>query len=145
MKSVNNTVLIASVLLAALVTTPQVLSDGRHAEGMERGQMMGGMSGTDNGQMMNMDAMQNDMQDMSEMMNEAHDTKDINKLHELMQNHMAKMQNMMGNMNGMMSDKMPGNMNMEQRQDMMSRRMDMIQGMMEQMLKQQSMMMDSGK
>ena len=133
MKTAIKPVLIISILLAAMLTAPLVFSGGRHAEGMEHGQIM------------NMEVMQGDMHDMSEMMNEAYNSKDMNKRHELMRKHMSQMQTMMGNMQNMMSDKMPGNMSMEQRQKMMSNRMDMMQGMMEQMMKQQSMMMDMQK
>jgi hypothetical protein len=139
MKLTLKPVLGASILLAILVAAPLVYSGGQHAKGMD------GMSGTQNAQMMDMNGMQNQMQNMSEIMNEAHNTKDINQRYELMQKHMSQMQNMMGNMQGMMGDNMPGNMSMEQRQEIMAKRINVMQGMMEQMLKQQSMMIDKDK
>lgn len=145
MKFTMKPIFTTSIFLATLAMAPLAVSGGKHAEGMERGQMMEGMPGGQSGQMMNKDIMQDRMHAMTQMMNEAHNVKDMNKQHEFMQKHMAQMQNMMSAMNGMMSDKMPGNMSMEQRQNMMGDRMDMMQGMMEQMMKQQSMMMDMQK
>lgn len=145
MKLTKKPILITSIFLATVVIAPLAFSGGKHAEGMERGQMMEGMPGGQGGQMMNKDVMQDRMHAMTQMMNEAHNTKDMKKRHEFMQKHMEQMQNMMGDMNGMMGDKMPGDMTMEQRQKMMGDRMDMMQGMMEQMMNQQSMMMDMDK
>ena len=144
-KGAIKSVLITSILLAVVVTAPLIFAGGKHADGMERGQMMDNMSGTRNGQMMNMDKLQDRMHDTSMMLDKAHDTKDMAKRHELMQKSMTQMQEMMGDFRGMMSDNMPGNMNMEQRQKVMGDRMDMMQMMMEHMMGQQSMMMDSSK
>jgi protein CpxP len=134
--------LISSLIFATLVVSPMVFSGGKHTDGMDGGQMMNRMPGSNNNQMMDADTAQHRMSDMTHMMNEAHDTKDMNKRHKLMEKHMYQMQNMMGSMNGMMGDNMLGNMNMEQGQEMMNDRMNMIQGMMEQMMNHQSMMMD---
>lgn len=134
--------LIISLSLAALMSAPMAFSGGKHNEGMNSGQMMEGMPGSKSGQMINMDVMNNRMHAMTQMVNEAHNTKDMNKRHEFMQKHMEQMQNMMGAMNSMKSENMPGNMSMEQLQRKMGDRMDMMQGMMEQMMDQQSMMLD---
>lgn len=66
-KLAKKPVLITSVLLAALVTSPLALSGDRYNEGMKTGK---GMEGSHNGQMMNMGAMQDRMRNMFEMMNE---------------------------------------------------------------------------
>jgi len=141
MKLAMKPVLGTSILLLALTAAPLAYSGGQHGKGMD----MDGMSGHHDNPMMDMGDMQGNMRDMSKMMEEAHDTKDMNKRHELMRQHMKKMQGMMGSMKGMMGNEMKGNMSPEQRQKMMSKRMDMMQGMMEQMLKQQSMMLDTEK
>lgn len=124
------------MLLAALALSQAAYSGSQGHMGMD------GMPEQSSGHMMNFDAMHNQMHDMSEMMNQAHNTRDMNKRHELMQKHMTKMQELMGNINTSMGGNMPGNMSMEQRQEMMGNRLDMMQGIMEQMLKQQSLMMD---
>ncbi|HHI94192.1 MAG TPA: hypothetical protein ENK04_11875 [Gammaproteobacteria bacterium] len=134
--AIKPVVLGTSILLLALVAVPLAYSGEQHAKGM---------AGQHDNPMMDMSDMQGQMGDMSKMMEEAHATKDINKRHELMRKHMAKMKDMMGKMKGMMGDSMPDNMSAEQCQEMMSKRMDMMQGMMEQMLKQQSMIMDTEK
>ncbi len=134
--AIKPVVLGTSILLLALVAVPLAHSGEQHAKGM---------AGQHDNPMMDMSDMQGQMGDMSKMMEEAHATKDINKRHELMRKHMAKMKDMMGKMKGMMGDSMPDNMSAEQCQEMMSKRMDMMQGMMEQMLKQQSMIMDTEK
>jgi len=128
-----------SILLTVLLAIPLAHSGELHAKNMDA------MPGHHNDQIMDMESMQGKMRGMSEMMKEAHSTKDMNKRHELMRQHMQKMQEIMGDMNGMMSDNMPSSMGMEKHQKMMLKRMDMMQGMMEQMLKQQSMMLGAGK
>jgi len=138
MKFSAKSILTTSLFVSALLAAPLAYSEVQHSKGMA-------MDDQHNEQMMSKKDVKNEMHDMSNMVSEARTTTDMNKRHELMMEHMAKMQNMMGKMKGMMGDNMPGDMTMEQRQGMMGERMDMMQGMMEQMMSQQSMLMENKK
>ena len=88
------------------------------------------------------------MQDMQQKMNRIHRTEDPVERQRLMQEHMDEMHKMMGDMHsmmgqscsgGLMGSDPKGDMSIAQCQEVMGKRMDMMQGMQEQMLEQMRM------
>lgn len=141
MKSAMKPVLITSVFLAALATAPLVSSHGKHEEGAP----LVPSSDSQMEPMMNEASMHDNMDGMPGMMNQGHNNKNMTERHEMMQQHMGRMQSMMGNMEGMMSDNMSDSMTIEQRQTMISKHLDMMHNTMEQMMKQMSVIMGTEK
>ncbi len=106
---------------------------------------------------MDMDAMNQRMQKMRDLMKKAHSTQDMQKRHELMREHMSEMRKMMKMMkmtqgSGMMgksgvSKNKPMQMGCDEKHgmmdhEMMANRLHMMEKMMGQMIDQQSLMLE---
>lgn len=129
----TSSVAILSMMMFITLAIPVAFADAGSG-------LMSGMHQQNALGMMDMDGMYERMKKMQALMNEAHNTKDLDKRHELMNKHSGEMHDMMGMMFGK-EGKMPGNMSMEQRQQVMMQCMDMMQQMMEQMLENHSMLL----
>ena len=140
--------LLISTAVSFAMGIATVQADPRHHAG--QGQMNGQAASSPGMGMMDMDRMHDQMQIMRETMDRAHKTDDPDKRRQLMQQHMTQMHDMMGNMRGMMGPGMMtpaevkgkmdggqmGGASMDERHQMMERRMDVMQQMMEQMMEQ---------
>jgi hypothetical protein len=129
-----------------LITSPVIFSSGAVAD--ERSHDGMGSMGQSSGMMMrgggmDMDRAQDRIKSMQQVMDRIHKTNDPGKRRTLLREHMEDMQKLMGDMRGMMMgpSMKGGGMSMEDRQNLIGQRLDIMQQMMEQMMEQQSQMM----
>lgn len=92
---------------------------------------------------MNMDHMNSEFKEMDKMMNKAEKTTDSKQRRQYMNEHMGMMMKQMDSMDNMMKSKSKGE-DMHN-PDNMGQRMDMMQMMMDHMMRQQNMMMENMK
>lgn len=117
--------------IVCLFSLPYVQADDRHHPQPGPAAGTAAMSPAAGG---NMD-MQH-MQEMQMMMERIQKSTDPAERDRLILEHMDHMQKMMGEMHGMMGKGTAGGVSVEDRQNTMEKRMDMMQGMMERMMEQ---------
>lgn len=139
-------IILSLALLTATGAQAAGMDDGMKQGGMGMGNQSGGMGM--GGQGMGM-GMQNRFQQMNKLMEQAHNTRDAEQHYELMQQHMNEMMEGMNMMRGMGGGMGPGSgmgqgnntgsgaSDMNQRYQYMEQRMDMMQNMMDQLIRHQ--------